>query len=129
VHAVTKIELDSDTTLATAGYYQLSWSWPDAPTGINYILEEISSTKKSNNSRDVYYGPDQASVISGKPNGTYHYLVSAIGANHRIVAQSNQLKVVVAHHSLIRAIFIFLLGALVFVAILFVVMRESAESR
>ena len=129
VQAAPKITLHSNTVLATAGYYQLIWSWPNAPADINYILEEIASTKTSKNSRDVYYGPDLASVISGKPNGTYQYLVSAIGPNQRIVAQSNPLEVVVAHHSMIRAIFIFMLGALVFIAILVVVLRESARTR
>ena len=129
VQAAPKIELHSDTLLATAGYYQLTWSWPDAPADINYILEEIASTKKSKHSQDMYYGPDLASVISGKPNGTYQYLVSAIGPNQRILAQSNPLEVVVAHHSLLRAIFIFLLGAVVFIAILVVVLRESARTR
>ena len=129
VQAAPKIVLHSDTVLATAGYYQLTWSWPDAPANIKYTLEEIASTKQSKKSRDVYYGPDLASVISGKPNGTYQYLVSAIGPNQRIVAQSNQLEVVVAYHSLIRTIFIFMLGALVFIAILVMALRESARSR
>jgi hypothetical protein len=129
VLAASSIELKSDSSLATAGYYQLTWSWPEAPAGINYELEELSSTKSGNNSHDVYFGPDLASVISGKPNGTYRYLVSAIAADHKIVAQSNPLEVVVKHHSLIRAISIFILGALVFMAILFVILRESKNPR
>jgi hypothetical protein len=129
VSASPKIALHADTVLATAGYYQLTWSWPNAPVDINYMLEEIAATKKSRHSEDVYFGPDLASVISGKPNGTYQYIVSAIGPDQHILAQSNQLKVVVTHHSLARALAIFLLGALVFVAILVVILRESANPR
>lgn len=127
--ATTPIELKSGTTLATAGYFQLIWSWPDAPADINYSLMEITAANKNSNGHEIYDGPDLASVISGKPNGTYRYRVRAIDALHNVVAQSNQIAVVVAHHSLLRAWLIFSLGAFVFVAILVVVQRESAKSR
>jgi len=90
---------------------------------------EITAANKNSNGHEIYDGPDLASVISGKPNGTYRYRVRAIDALHNVVAQSNQIAVVVAHHSLLRAWLIFSLGAFVFVAILVVVQRESAKSR
>lgn len=127
--ATQKITLNSDTLLATAGYYQLTWSWPNAPNDIKYQLEELATTRQHHQSRELYFGPDLARVISGKPNGTYQYIVSAIDVNHHILAQSNAVKIVVAHHSLFRAIAIFLLGAVIFLAILFVILRESAKYR
>ena len=127
--AAPKIELHSDTVLATAGYYQLTWSWAGAPADIHYSLVEISSANKNSDGHEIYDGPDLASVISGKPNGTYGYRISAFDDQHNMVAQSQQLKVIVAHHSLTRAWLIFALGALVFVVILVVVQRESAKSQ
>lgn len=127
--ATPQIQLESSTTHATAGYFQLTWSWPEAPADISYSLIEFSSRKNSANGHEIYDGPDLASVISGKRNGTYRYVVRAMSAGDEVLALSNPLKVVVAHHSLARAWIIFTLGALVFITILVVIRRESVKHR
>jgi hypothetical protein len=127
VQAAAKIALHSDTTLATAGYYQLTWSWPHAPADTTYSLIEFNSSSSHPNGHEIYAGPDLASVISGKRNGSYRYVVRAIGADDEVLALSNPLKIVVAHHSLARAWIIFTLGALVFISILVVVRVESVR--
>jgi hypothetical protein len=78
----------------------------------------------------LYEGKDMASVLSGKPNGTYQYRVNASSEslNHEI--QSNMVTVVVKHHSLAEAFFVFSIGVLIFLAILIVIfrgMRQTAE--
>lgn len=127
--AAPQIELHSDTTFATAGYYQLTWSWPGAPADTNYALVEVISTETHSDSREIYQGPDLASVISGKRNGTYRYLVRAVSAGGKVLARSNPLKIVVSHHSLLRAWLVFTLGAVIFIATLLVILRESAKHR
>ena len=122
-----EIELKTDTATATAGYYQLAWSLPDAPAETNYLLVEIAGHDDDKNGQELYYGPDLATVISGKPDGTYHYVVRAIDAQQTVVAQSNQVDVVVAHHPLSRAFAFFILGAVVFIAILVVILRGAAK--
>jgi len=128
VHAAS-LKLQSSTTLATAGYYQLTWSWPDAPDNTSYALIETTSANTLANGREIYEGPDLASVISGKRNGTYQYIVRALSAGGKVLARSNPLKIVVSHHSLIRAWLVFGLGAVIFIATLLVILRESAKQR
>lgn len=126
-YAGSRLELTTDTVSATAGYYHLAWFWSDATTETNYVLVETSHAGDNGGGREIYYGPDLATVISGKPDGSYHYLVRAIDPKQVIVAESEQVEVVVAHHSLHRAFAFFILGAVVFVAILIVILRGSAK--
>lgn len=126
VHA-EQIVLTTDTATATAGYYQLAWSLPDAPAETNYLLVEIIGNDDDKNGQEIYYGPDLATVVSGKPDGTYHYIVRAIDTRQTVIALSKQVEVVVAHHPLSRAAAFFILGAVVFIAILVVVLRGAAK--
>ena len=66
--------LSSDTAIATAGFYRLSWQ----TDGITQVeLQEADNPDFADASVD-YQGPDDASVVSGKPNGTWHYRVRVI---------------------------------------------------
>jgi len=127
VHAASDIRLNSSTTESAAGYYQLRWLWPKAPDGIEYSLIEMTSRDQHGHGRELYAGPDLASVISGKRNGTYRYVVQALKGN-LVLATSNPVKVVVAHHSLLRAWIVFSVGAFIFLSILVVVRRESVKA-
>lgn len=127
VHASGTLQLHSDTTHATAGYYQLTWSWSGAQDDVIYSLREYFPAAKNHEGREIYHGPDLASVISGKTNGTYRYIVHALSASGERLAQSNAIQVNVTHHSLMRAWLVFALGAVVFITILAVIKRESAK--
>jgi hypothetical protein len=130
--SAANLQLSSSTTKATAGNFQLSWAWPQAPADTNYQLYE-RTLKPVENATDfsmLYEGKDMASVLSGKPNGTYQYRINASSEslNHEI--QSNMVTVVVKHHSLAEAFFVFSIGVLIFLAILIVIfrgMRQTAE--
>jgi len=114
--------LQSDNNDSTAGYYQLHWS--NTRAGI-FVLQE-SRKPDFSDANILYQGPDTATLVSGRKNGTYYYRVrQADAGNH----WSNSISVNVAHHPLSRAFLFFSLGALVFVATLTMVIRGNLAHR
>lgn len=73
-------------------------------------------------SKTLYQGPDTATLVSGRKNGTYYYRVRSEKPGSD---WSNAVEVKVAHHPLSRAFMFFSLGALVFVATLTMVVRGN----
>lgn len=112
-------QLNANTELATAGYFQLSWQTNDqhAP----YVLQQ-SLTSSFSTSKTIYSGTDTASVLSGLSNGTYHFRVLDSEA-----LASNVVTVTVAHHSLTKAFSFFALGALMFVILIIVLVSASRQ--
>jgi hypothetical protein len=108
--------LSSDTETAHAGYYRLSWQWPGDGTP-NFELQESQDAGFSQ-PRTIYQGPDLASLISGRSNGTYYYRIRARVRGGGATAWSDPVKVVVVHQPLDRAIAFFSVGAVVFLATL-----------
>lgn len=105
------LQLDSDSKIATAGYYQLSW------TGKSKIFQLQESKYPDFKSFNIIYeGADRACVISGKSDGNYYYRISNSDKNK--TALSNVIKVTVRHHSLEKAKMFFIAGFIVFIAIL-----------
>jgi len=115
-HATPKLE--SDTSVSTAGYYQLHWV--NGKSG-DFVLQESASPNFSN-VRTLYQGPDTATLISGRRNGSYYYRVENTSSTGD---WSNAVEVKVAHHPLSRALMFFSLGALVFIATLTIVIRGN----
>lgn len=110
-----------DNSVATAGFYRLSWE-----TGNTQVELQEATEPGFNNPATAYRGPDRATVISGKPNGTWFYRLRAL--ENRRGPWSEPLTVTVAHHSLSRA-FVFLgLGVTVFIATVLMVVRGSDKS-
>ncbi|MGD8497761.1 MAG: fibronectin type III domain-containing protein, partial [Chromatiales bacterium] len=64
--------LESDSEIATAGFFRLQWESADLEGA--YELQEASRADFAD-SRVLYTGPDLATVLSGKPDGDYHYRV------------------------------------------------------
>ena len=117
-------DLSSDTEVASAGFYRLSWQTPAAA---RVELEEADNAAFTAADRR-YLGPDDASVISGQPNGTWYYRAREIrGAETG--PWSDVVKVTVAHHPLSRAFMFFGLGVVVFVATLLMVVRGAEGAR
>ena len=119
--------LNTNNPAPTAGYYQLSWHIAGAESGKNnpytgeFILQEAHH-KDFSDADTIYKGMDTASVISGKPNGSYFYRVSRANP---MPEWSESVQVQVTHHSLQRAFIFFSIGAVVFILILTVIWRES----
>ena len=109
-------ELKSDSELATAGYYRLNWQ---SDIAADFVLEEATDPTFSQ-AKTLYQGPDTATLISGRANGTYYYRIRNIQDDMEN-EWSNVTKVEVTHHPLSRAFMFFTLGAIVFIATLVVV--------
>lgn len=113
-------QLQTDSELATAGYYQLNWQ---GDIKSDYLLEE-STDPSFTQSTILYEGPDTATLISGRADGTYYYRIRFIQDDTES-GWSNVTRVEVSHHPLSRAFMFFTLGAIVFIATLAVVVLGS----
>lgn len=101
------VELRTSTPLATAGYYQLTWT-ADGPVE---LVE--SSDPAFSRSRLVYAGPDRATVLSGKRDGAWFYRARRSGTGDP-EPWGEPLEITVRHHSLSRAFLFFAIGGIVF---------------
>ena len=128
--AAESLVLETSANKATAGYFQLSWRWPNAPAGVIYQLKEKRLADDVSNSASVviYQGEDIASIISGKPDGRYEYQVVAHSGDHANNTSSNTIIVAVAHHSLTDAFIILSIGVAIFIAILIAILRGSYQT-
>ena len=101
------VALRTSTPLATAGYYQLTWT-ADGP------VELVESDDPAfSRSRLVYSGPDHATVLSGKRDGTWFYRARRSGTGEP-GPWGDPLEITVRHHSLSRALLFFAIGGIVF---------------
>lgn len=119
--AAESIVLSSDQSVSTAGYYQLSWEMKDASPGAVYILEQKAADAEV--AEQIYRGSDTATMISGKADGEYHYIVHTDDGS----SSSNPLTVTVAHHSLATAFNFFTIGVLVFIFILIAIVTGNRQ--
>lgn len=110
--------LNVNPEVSNDGVFRLHWDGPEAIASV-----EESPVADFAGAHEVYAGTDRATVISGQPNGVYHYrLRDADGA---VVARAS---VRVEHHSLARAWTFFLIGLVVFLATVVLVVRGSKET-
>jgi len=119
-HRVYAIQLNSDVPLATAGYFQLTWT-----DELNPLQLQESSSPEFTTYKTIYEGNDLARVMSGKSNGNYYYRLISTEENHR--QTSNLIKVTVSHHSLFKAFLFLIAGAIVFVATLILIIMGSRQ--
>lgn len=120
------LELESNTELATAGFYRLSWE-ADGHSETQFELQEATGPGFAD-ARTLYRGPDLATVLSGRADGQYYYRVrtmSSAGAGQ----WSEPVHVSVEHHSLARAFGFFAAGAVVFLATLGLIVFGTRQSR
>lgn len=117
--------LESDSEIATAGFFRLNWS--GAPMEASYELQEATRADFAD-SRLFYRGPDLATVLSGKPDGSYYYRVRFID-REEASAWSEPVHVLVKSHPLARALTFLALGAIVFVATVLLIVRGEAHAR
>lgn len=104
--------LESNTDEATAGFFRLSWEVDTTNARVERAPSPDFAAAKT-----VYEGPDRARVLSGEPDGRWHFRVAALEAG-RPVAWSEPVSVTVEHHPLSRAFWFFGIGAAVFLATL-----------
>ena len=110
-------QLKSNKDTSSDGFFKLSWQEEIGPveiqeaTSIDFIDAEL-----------IQPGSDSATVISGKPDGNWHYRARRVLEN-RTTAWSDPITVTVQHHSLERALFFFFAGLMMFLATCWLVIR------
>ncbi|TDX99678.1 hypothetical protein [Thiohalophilus thiocyanatoxydans] len=109
------IELESDSDVATAGYYQLKWENGDKE--VRFEIEEADNPA-FDEARELYQGRDRATVVTGRSDGIYYYRARTVGVDGSTGDWSDTVKVEIDHHPLSRALGFFSAGAIVFIAIL-----------
>lgn len=114
--------LTSDSDIASAGFFRLLWE-----TDAERVELQESKHAAFENARIFYKGPDRATVISGKPDGTWYYRIRATGKG-QAGPWSKAVVVTVDHHSLTRATGFFVLGLIVFIGILFVIVGGARQT-
>jgi len=115
-------QLAVDNPVATAGFYRLSWV-----TEAEQAELQEATDPAFHDPVTLYTGPDRASVLSGKPDGTRYYRVRGI-TNATPGRWSEPVRVTVEHHDLRRAFLFLALGFSVFVAILVTVVRGASAA-
>lgn len=98
---------------SNSGYLSLNWDYSDS-ADISFVLE--ASRDSLFEAADILYeGPDRATFISGLEDGRYFYRLRAFDGN-QYSAWSGVTRVLIKHHSLSFALFLFSVGMLVFAA-------------
>ena len=125
----TRIHLESDSAVATAGFFRLSWSQAEVADvdRLQYQLQS-SSNPDFDQADTLYQGPDLARVISGKANGEYYYRIRALRDGAPATAWSDITHVTVEHHSFSRALMFFVAGAIIFFALLFFILTNHKSN-
>lgn len=104
-------DLDLADDGLSAGYATLTWQEVD---GKIFELKENTTAGW----RTIYSGEDRATTLSGLKNGTYEFALWVDGAQ-----RGEPLALTVKHHPLSRAWIFFGIGALMFVALVSLLMR------
>lgn len=122
--------LISDTDIATAGYYQLSWQTGrgGASQAVFHFELQQAADDRFESARTIYRGTDHARVISGQRNGDYFYRLRITDPGQDVDVWSETVHVRVQHHSQQRAWLFFIAGAAVFLAtLLFIIVHARRE--
>lgn len=120
------LELQSDTAVATAGYYQLTWQADHAAAA--YQIQEATDPDFSDTDL-LYQGQDLATVVTGRSDGHYYYRARVIDTQGMPGQWSTPTAVKVKHHSLTRAFGFFTVGAIVFIAIFIAIATGNRKHR
>ncbi|EMB14618.1 hypothetical protein [Rhodopirellula europaea] len=128
------------------GYFQLNWevtgaSGFDGSFRVSSVVDSITegssdgqqslgaSAEEAENGipeRVVYEGTLPSAFVSGLPDGTYRYRVEALDANGRVIATSEvPATVQVQHWAVWQATLLLAIGAIVFLAVIVVIVRGT----
>jgi len=125
VSAIAAPEFESpDSNFTNSGSIKISWKLPEsiaAENNYTYVLQQ-SLSPDFDSVKIRYSGPDLATYISGLKNGTYNYRIRSV-RDGKTSPWSEVIVVTVEHHSLQLAFILFGLGAIVFIATVFVVVK------
>lgn len=115
---------ESSTSLE--GHVRLVWDMKNRAGDEIYLVEK-SQTVDFDSSEVIYSGIDQATFVSGLPNGEYYFRVKKFTDSTKIddASWSRPVKVTVRHHSLTLAFTLAAIGFVVFAATAVVVVKGA----
>lgn len=112
------------------GHTKLVWNAAQEPTNGQWQFEvQFDSTETFSAPTTLYQGPDQATFISGLPNGSYHYRVRIVGPGEAPPGPWDRATLTVEHHALSLALTISGIGSLVFIFTVILVLRGVRNVR
>ncbi|MEQ8428095.1 MAG: fibronectin type III domain-containing protein [Gammaproteobacteria bacterium] len=117
LHAAEIPILESNKNVAEAGFFKLTWQ-----ESLGEVEIEEAMNRDFSDANKLYPGSDNATVISGKPNGEWYYRARLID-DGQAGGWSDAIQVTVEHHSLERALYFFFAGLIMFVATCWLVIR------
>jgi hypothetical protein len=121
--------LSTDSNLATAGYFRLTWSSDDKSASVRQYVLQQADNPDFENPKTLYKGSDMAMVVSGKPDGEYYYRVRTAQPDDPMKSPwSEAVKVTVEHHSLMKAFGFFGAGLVVFAGTLFMIVTGARRT-
>ncbi len=122
------LQLSASESLSTAGYFQLTWEFPDSGNGntdaTTFVLQQ-SIDDTFANATEWQISRDMSFSMSGLESGHYFYRV---GTYSKPRAWSNLVEVQVAHHGLFKAFGLFSLGAVIFIALISVILINRHQN-
>lgn len=106
----------------SAGYLTLEWTSLESE-----VAYEVQKAEKDTflDASMIYRGENDKLFISGLKNGKYYYRIRAVTEGGKTSGWSKPLTLRVTHHSSGRAAILFLLGFLVFTAIVLVIIKGN----
>ena len=111
-----------------AGYLKLSWEPPAATPDAHALHYEVQRSSNQNfaSVKTIYRGPDRATFLSGLRDGNYYYRVRSLQPESGEASDWSEVLVVkVVHHSLSLALWLFAIGALVFLLTVAVIVHGT----
>lgn len=116
--------IDGRTAVSREGYYSLRWHDASARDSSGFYELERASTASFEGAKAVYRGRDTAVFVSGLVDGSYFYRVrTAVQGRHG--PWSAPFILTVKHGPIAVAWLLFAIGAVIFLAIIAVVINGS----
>lgn len=100
------------------GYILLSWN---NTSQISVELQQASQPTFEH-ANTLYRGRNSSVMLSGLPDGTYYYRIRTSASEW-----SDQVTLRVSHYPVTQALLLFVLGALIFLSIAWVVIRGASD--
>ncbi|MET0074116.1 MAG: fibronectin type III domain-containing protein [Candidatus Thiodiazotropha lotti] len=110
---------------STDGKATLSW---DIPQGARVEVES-SLDNSFVNVTPLYQGSDRSTVLTGLSDGSYHFRARIVHQDGAISPWSEPASLLVEHHTLAKAVGFFAVGALVFVATLWLIILGARRQQ
>lgn len=111
-----------------SGYFKLSWRIPQASFDTERIIFELQKSMDADFQEvsSIYRGPDYATFLSGIPNGNYYYRIRSTSADGTESSKWSPVVLVeVKHQSLRLALWLFGMGAIIFLLTVLIVVRGA----